>query len=120
LIDFTDGGCITDIICACLAFIVLITTDGGLVSIDTDPNVVIVDSISFIYTLEQNILQDLDDTEDKIKSKINILLKQLSKNSKTVEGLQSDIIAVKEYASDLQAFLGSKVIEEEVIMYRHH
>jgi RNA-splicing ligase RtcB len=56
----------------------------------------------------------LDDTEDKIKSKIDNLLKQLSKNSKTVEGLQSDIRAVKEYASDLQTFLGSKAIEEEV------
>ena len=69
---------------------------------------------SHLDTLEQNILQDLDDTEDKIKSKIDNLLKQLSKNSKTVEGLQSDIIAVKEYASDLQTFLGSKAIEEEV------
>jgi DNA-binding beta-propeller fold protein YncE len=69
---------------------------------------------SHLDTLEQNILQDLNDTEDKIKSKIDNLLKQLSKNSKTVEGLQSDIIAVKEYASDLQTFLGSKAIEEEV------
>jgi LPS O-antigen subunit length determinant protein (WzzB/FepE family) len=34
--------------------------------------------------------------------------------SKTVEGLQSNIRAVKEYASDLQTFLGSKIIEEEV------
>jgi hypothetical protein len=56
----------------------------------------------------------LDDTEDKIKSKIGKLLQQLSKNSKAIKGLQSDIIAVKEYASDLQALLGSKVIEEEV------
>jgi hypothetical protein len=31
--DFTDGGCIKDIICPCLSFVVLITTDGGLVSI---------------------------------------------------------------------------------------
>jgi hypothetical protein len=69
---------------------------------------------SHLDTLEQNILQKLDDTEDKIKSKIDNLLKQLSKNSKTVEGLQSDIRAVKEYASDLQTFLGSKAIEEEV------
>ena len=69
---------------------------------------------SHLDTLEQNILQDLNDTEDKIKSKIDNLLKQLSKNSKTVEGLQSDIIAIKEYASDLQTFLGSKAIEEEV------
>jgi hypothetical protein len=43
------------------------------------------------------------------------LLEKLSKNSKVIEGLQSDIIAVKEYASDLQSFLGSKVIEEEVL-----
>ena len=69
---------------------------------------------SHLDTLEQDILQELDDTEDKIKSKIDNLLTQLSKKSKTVEGLQSDIIAVKEYASDLQTFLGSKVIEEEV------
>ena len=68
---------------------------------------------SHLDTLEQNILQELDDTEDKIKSKIDKLLQQLSKNSKAVEGLQSDIIAVKKYASDLQALLGSKVIEEE-------
>ena len=69
---------------------------------------------SHLDTLEQNILQELDDTEDKIKSKFDKLLQQLSRNSKSVEGLQSDIIAVKEYASDLQAILGSKIIEEEV------
>jgi DNA-binding beta-propeller fold protein YncE len=69
---------------------------------------------SHLDTLEQNILQKLDDTEDKIKLKIDNLLKQLSKNSKMVEGLQSDIRAVKEYASDLQTFLGSKAIEGEV------
>ena len=52
LIDFTtDGGCMKDIICCCLAFIALIKTDGGLVSIDTDPNVVIVDNIFFIFVL---------------------------------------------------------------------
>ena len=69
---------------------------------------------SYLDTLEQNIIQALNDTEDKIQSKINKLLKQLSKHSKAIEGLQSDIIAVKEYASDLQTFLGRKVIEEEV------
>ena len=50
---------------------------------------------SHLDTLEQNIRKELDDTEDKIKSKIDKLLTQLSKNSKTVEGLQSDTIAVK-------------------------
>ena len=70
---------------------------------------------SHLDTLEHNILQELDDTENRIKSKIDKLLEQLSKNSKVIAGLQSDIIAVKEYASDLQTFLGSKVIEEKVL-----
>jgi Glu-tRNA(Gln) amidotransferase subunit E-like FAD-binding protein len=39
---------------------------------------------SHLDTLEHNILQELDDTEDRIKSKIDKLLIQLSKNSKTV------------------------------------
>jgi hypothetical protein len=42
---------IETIICACLAFIVLITTDGELVSIETDPNDDIVDIVSFIFSL---------------------------------------------------------------------
>jgi DNA-binding beta-propeller fold protein YncE len=69
---------------------------------------------SHLDKLEQDILQELDDTADKLKSIIYQLLEQLSENSKTVEGLQSDIIALKEYASDLQTFLGSKAIEKEV------
>ena len=70
---------------------------------------------SHLDTLEQNILKELDDAEDKIKSKIDNLLKQLSEESKTVDGIQSGITAIKEYASDLQTFLGSKVIGEEVM-----
>jgi hypothetical protein len=69
---------------------------------------------SHLDTLEQNILKELYDAEDKIKSQIDNLLKQLAEESKTVEGIQSDITAVKEYASDLQIFLGSKTIEKEV------
>jgi DNA-binding beta-propeller fold protein YncE len=69
---------------------------------------------SHLDILERNILKKLDNAEDKIKSKIDNLLKQLSEESKTVEGIQRDIIAVKEYASDLQTFIGSKAIEEQV------
>jgi hypothetical protein len=76
----------------------LIATDGGLVSIETDPNDVIVDIISFIFLSMLHFR----------------FLKQLSEESKTVDGIQSDIPAIKEYASDLQTFLGSKAIEEEV------
>jgi DNA-binding beta-propeller fold protein YncE len=69
---------------------------------------------SHLDTLEQNILKELGDSEDKIKTKIDNLLKQLSEKAKTVEGIQSGITTIKEYASDLQTFLGSKAIEEEV------
>jgi DNA-binding beta-propeller fold protein YncE len=68
---------------------------------------------SHLDTLEQNILKELGDSEDKIKTKIDNLLKQLSEKAKTVEGIQSGITTIKEYASDLQTFLGSKAIEEE-------
>ena len=51
---------------------------------------------SHLDTLEQNTLQELDDAENKIKSNIDNLLKQLSKNAKNLEGLQTDIISVKE------------------------
>ena len=60
---------------------------------------------SHIDTLQHNIVQQLDDTEGKIKSKIDQMLTQLSKNSKTVEELQRHIITLKVYASDLQTFL---------------
>jgi hypothetical protein len=69
---------------------------------------------SHLDRLEHNFLKELDDAEDKIKSHIDNLLKQLAEASKTVEGIQSDITAVKEYASDLQTFLGSKAIAKEV------
>ena len=69
---------------------------------------------SHLDILEQKILKELDDAEEKIKSKIDNLLKQLYEESKTVDGIQIGITAIKEYASDLQTFLGSKAIEEEV------
>jgi hypothetical protein len=54
---------------------------------------------SHLDRLEHNFLKELDDAEDKIKSKIDNILKQLSEESKTVEGIQSDTTAIKEYAS---------------------
>ena len=63
---------------------------------------------SHLDTQEQNTLQELDDAENKIKSNIDNLLQLLSKNAKTVEGLQRNIITVKEYASDLPLSLRLK------------
>ena len=50
---------------------------------------------SHLDTVEQNTLQELDHAENKIKSNIDNLLKQHSKNAKTVEGLQRNSITVK-------------------------
>ncbi|CAC5399019.1 unnamed protein product [Mytilus coruscus] len=67
-----------------------------------------------IESLEQQILQDLYAAEQKVKSQIEDLLGKLALNIEKVDLLQTDLSAIKEYASDLQAFLGSKMVETEI------
>jgi hypothetical protein len=57
---------------------------------------------------------DLIDVEENVKLQIDNLLTELSKRSDTINEIQGTILALKEYASDLQTFLGSKSIEVEV------
>ncbi|XP_063435161.1 uncharacterized protein LOC134716228 [Mytilus trossulus] len=64
--------------------------------------------------LEQQILQDLHAAEDKIKSQINDLLGKLTEHMEKLDLLQTNMSALREYASDLQTFLGSKMIETEI------
>ncbi|XP_052098621.1 E3 ubiquitin/ISG15 ligase TRIM25-like [Mytilus californianus] len=64
--------------------------------------------------LEQRILHDLYAAEKKIKSQIEDLLEKVAENTEKVDLLQTDMRTIKEYASDLQAFLGSKMIETEI------
>jgi predicted DNA-binding protein (UPF0278 family) len=78
LIDFTDGGCIADTICACLDFIVLVKNREQNLEKIRQQRQIFHDQVkqmrakinSHLDTLEQNILKELDDAEDKIKSKI--------------------------------------------------
>ncbi|XP_052098619.1 uncharacterized protein LOC127733297 [Mytilus californianus] len=65
-------------------------------------------------SLEQRILQDLYAAETKIKTQIEDILGKLVVNMEKVGLLQTNMSAIKEYASDLQAFLGSKMIETEI------
>ncbi|XP_071169026.1 transcription intermediary factor 1-alpha-like [Mytilus edulis] len=65
-------------------------------------------------TLEQQILQDLYAAEKKVKSEIEDLLGKLAENTEEVNAMENNISAIKEYASELQAFLGSKMIETEI------
>ncbi|VDH95074.1 Hypothetical predicted protein [Mytilus galloprovincialis] len=64
--------------------------------------------------LEQRTLNDLLAAEKTIKSQIEDVLEKIAKNTEKVNLLQTDMRAIKIYASDLQAFLGSKMIEKEI------
>ncbi|VDI47068.1 Hypothetical predicted protein [Mytilus galloprovincialis] len=64
--------------------------------------------------IEQIILQDLYAAEEKVKSQVEDLLGKLAEHTEKLDLLQNNTSAIKEYASDLQAFLGSKMIEKEV------
>ncbi|XP_071171076.1 uncharacterized protein [Mytilus edulis] len=64
--------------------------------------------------LEQLIHQDLYSAEEKVKAQIEDLLRKLAEHTENIEILQTNMSAIKEYASDLQAFLGSKMIETEI------
>jgi hypothetical protein len=57
---------------------------------------------------------ELIDVEENVKLQIENLLSELSKRSDTINEIQGTILALTEYASDLQTFLGSKSIEVEV------
>jgi hypothetical protein len=64
---------------------------------------------SHLDTIEQRIMGDLIDVEENVKLQIENLLTELSKRSDTINEIQGTILALKEYSSDLQTFLGSKV-----------
>ena len=69
---------------------------------------------SHLDTIEQRIMGDLIDVEENVKLQIEQLLTDLSKRSDTINEIQGTLLALKEYVSDLQTFLGSKSIEVEV------
>ncbi|CAG2243764.1 EFP [Mytilus edulis] len=69
---------------------------------------------SHLDLLEQQIIKELNAAEHKIKSAFETLISQITEKINTVETLQGNISSVKEYASDLQTFLGSKSLETEV------
>ncbi|CAG2214383.1 unnamed protein product [Mytilus edulis] len=68
-------------------------------------------------TLEEQIHQDLSAAEKKVISQIEDLIGKLAENTENVNAMENNISAIKEYASDLQAFLGSKMIETEIKKY---
>ncbi|XP_071170157.1 uncharacterized protein [Mytilus edulis] len=69
---------------------------------------------SHLDLLVKQIVVDLNSAEQEIKSKTETLMSQLSEKINTIESLQTSMSSVKEYATDLQTFLGSKSLELEV------
>lgn len=68
----------------------------------------------YLDSLEQRIIQDLYASEKEIQSQIEDLLGELAKYYEKLDLLQTYMSAIKKHASDLQAFLGSKMIETEI------
>ncbi|CAG2200735.1 unnamed protein product [Mytilus edulis] len=66
--------------------------------------------------LEQQILHELSAQAENAKLQIENLLTKVFENTEKVEILQSNISIVKKYASNLQTFLGTKTIQDEVQM----
>lgn len=69
---------------------------------------------SHLDSLEEQILLELNAAETEIKSKLNTFISQITNKRKCIETMQTNMSALKEYASDLQIFLGSKSLEREV------
>ncbi|CAC5395552.1 unnamed protein product [Mytilus coruscus] len=65
-------------------------------------------------SLEQQILQNLYAAEEKVKSQMDDLLGKLAEHKGKLDLLQTNMSAINEYVSDLQTFLGSKMIETEI------
>ncbi|CAG2251627.1 TRIM2_3 [Mytilus edulis] len=68
----------------------------------------------YIDTLEQNMLKDIDDAENEANAEMEKLIAKLTEKKQVTDIFVQNISAIKKYASDLQAFIGSKSIEAEV------
>ncbi|CAC5403662.1 unnamed protein product [Mytilus coruscus] len=69
---------------------------------------------SYLDTLEQKMRKDIDAAENKANTEIERLIAKLSEKTHVADNFVQNISAIKMYASDLQAFIGSKSIEAEV------
>ncbi|CAC5380244.1 unnamed protein product [Mytilus coruscus] len=64
--------------------------------------------------LEKHMIDNLNSNETQLKLKIETLLNKLSEKKKMIEILRTNLVSVKQHGSDLQAFIGSKMLENDV------
>ncbi|CAG2249033.1 unnamed protein product [Mytilus edulis] len=63
--------------------------------------------------LEKHMIDNLNSTETQLKLKIETLLNKLSEKKNEIEILKTNLMSVKQHGSDLQAFIGSKMLEKD-------
>ncbi|VDI45806.1 Hypothetical predicted protein [Mytilus galloprovincialis] len=81
---------------------------------------------SHLATLEQNIMKNMDATEAKIKRETDTLTAELSDKVKVADELEKNVLAIREYATDLQIaipvsmvrswFINSFVLEGIIVL----
>ncbi|CAC5373366.1 unnamed protein product [Mytilus coruscus] len=64
--------------------------------------------------LEQEIKQNIQAAEQKAKSQLDGLLSKIFDHGKTIDKLQNNISATKNFVTELQTFLGRKMFEAEI------
>ncbi|VDI41314.1 Hypothetical predicted protein [Mytilus galloprovincialis] len=64
--------------------------------------------------LEKHMIDNLNSTETQLKLKIDTLINRLSEKKNEIEILKTNLMSVKQHGSDLQAFIGSKMLEKDV------
>ncbi|OPL33555.1 hypothetical protein AM593_04533, partial [Mytilus galloprovincialis] len=64
--------------------------------------------------LQKDLMQQLNELEEKENSKICQLISSLEKKEKEIKECQNSLLNIKKHATDLQIFLSIKKIEEDV------
>ncbi|CAG2239546.1 unnamed protein product [Mytilus edulis] len=67
---------------------------------------------SHLDQIQDSLIKKLDETEKRESKKICNLLKSLEKKDQEIKEFQSDIVSIKQYASDFQSFLAMKHIDK--------
>ncbi|CAC5426368.1 unnamed protein product [Mytilus coruscus] len=67
-----------------------------------------------VNQIEQNVITKLEDSENEIKSQLEKVLSVLSEKMKAVEILEGNVSSIKNYATDLQSFLGIHTLKTEI------
>jgi chromosome segregation ATPase len=64
--------------------------------------------------LQEDLMKELTEEETKITRKTRELLSSLDQNEKDLTEYQTNIVSIRQYASDLQTFLAMKQLETDI------